>query len=562
MTRHPAGTILTLFPLAAVIGLAGFREAGAQQGPPIPFTVISTQYQDLDGDHDMFPDTGETGRVVVVVRNNSGALTNAKFMLSSSDPDVTCISGTSVQVGSIANGQTITVGSLTPNTQGFQFRVSNTLQTVLATNPARIDLCLILKAKELPNAGLGPVCVSLIADLDLPVGASQTFVAGPDGIPGTADDGTVLENFDVDRDGDGLFTVNDTFRLLDAGTGTVGHGSFMRGAEASSGTTVGGIACGGFQTVGQGNPSCTLDPDFPLDWHFHCPPGAANCPNVESGACVGGCSFDTPTDGAKALSPPNSLHMGAHFVPSSSLAGDTTHLRALQAFVSGPLNLAVNPRPGDLQLSMYQIADLMDNNGVGPGNANQCSDCGDVQIQVDQNPDPAVDSWGFWDKLVPFQNVYDHKPLAVSTFGSYYCLFTPTDTGTAPPAPHGVHETMCYPLGSWSHCGSVRGTTSASVNQCAGPGTVDPSGTGVWVQSRFNLASYLGQRVRLRWIGSSWDFDQFSSSYFEVGAGWNSTLQDDGWWLDNIAVTGVITAQTPPAADTHQPPSGSQGCPQ
>src|SRR5262252_3584135 len=99
MRRFP-GSIGTLFLLAAVIGLAGPREAGAQQGPPIPFTVISTQYVDLDGDHDMFPDTGETGRVVVVVRNTSGALTSAKFTLSSSDPDVACISGTTVQVGS------------------------------------------------------------------------------------------------------------------------------------------------------------------------------------------------------------------------------------------------------------------------------------------------------------------------------------------------------------------------------------------------------------------------------------------------------------------------------
>jgi len=565
MRRLPAGTIVVIFLLVSVIGLAHPREAGAQ---PAPFTVISTQYQDLNGDHDMFPDTGETGRVVVVVQNNSGALTNAKFTLSSSDPDVTCISGTSVQVGSIAQGQTLTVGSLNPNQQGFQFRVSSTMQTVLVTNPARVDLCLKLKANQTPGQGVGPVCFSLIADLDQTTGGSQTFVTGPDGLPGTADDGTVLENFDVDRDGDGFFTVNDTFRLMDAGTGTIGHGSYLRGAAASGGTTVGGIACGGYQTFAEGNPGCELDPDYPLDWHLHCPPGATNCPNVESGACVGGCSFNTPADGAKALNGPNSLHMGAHFDPSISLAGDTTHLRSLQGFVSAPLNLAVSPRPGDLQLSMFQIADLMDNNGVGPDNPGQCSDCGDVQIQVDQNPNPAVDNWGFWDKLVPFQNVYDHKPNALSAFGgsaSYYCIFTPTDTGTAPPAPRGVHETTCYPLGAWSHCGSARGTTSTNTFQCPGPGVVDPTGTGVWVETRFDLASFVGQRVRLRWIGSTWEFDAFSSSYYEVGNGWSTTEQDDGWWLDNISVTGVITSQGGGAAqtpDNDQPPGGSQGCPQ
>src|SRR5262249_57118147 len=139
---------------------------------------------------------------------------------------------------------------------------------------------------------------------------------------------------------------------------------------------------------------------FPLDGHFRGRPVATTCRTVGGGPWVGGCASNPPADGARALSPPNSLHMGAHFDLSSSLDGDTTHFRSLQAFVSAPLNLAVIPRPGDLQLSMYHIADLMDNNGVGPSNANQCSDCGDVQIQVDLNPDPAVDGWGTWDKLV------------------------------------------------------------------------------------------------------------------------------------------------------------------
>ena len=560
MRRLPTGTVVAA-ALAIVFGSAPAREAGAQQGPPLPFVVISAQYQDLDGDHDMFPDTSETGRVVVTVRNTSGALTNARFYLSSTDTDVTCITSAAVNVGTLANGQTITVGSLNPNQPGLEFRASSTLQTLVASNPARVDLCLRLKANELPMAGVGPVCFSLIADLDLPAGGSQTFVNGPDGIPGTSDDGTVLENFDVDRDGDGFITVNDTFRQVDAGTGSTDHGSYLRGAAASSNTTVGGIACGGYQTVAEGNPGCELDPDYPLDWHIHCPPGATNCPNVESGACVGGCSFDTPTDGARALSGPNSLHMGAHFDPSSALNGDSTHFRTEQGFVSAPLNLAVVPRAGDLQLAMFHIADLMDNNGVGPNNQFECSDCGDVQIQTDQDPDPAVDNWGYWDKLVPYQNVYDHRPLAWSTFGGYYCLFTPTDTGTAPPAPRGVHETTCFPLGAWSHCGSVVGTSSNTTVDCAGPGVVDPSGHGVWVETRFNLASYLGQRVRLRWIGSTWQFDAFSSSYWEIGASWSSTLQDDGWWLDDIKVSGVLTRQTTPNADNDAPPNPPKKCP-
>ena len=555
MARFPSKATVFIFVLAAVIGFGHFREAGAQQGPPIPFVVVSTDYRDLDGDLDIFPDTGELGRLRVVVRNSSGALTGARFTISSSDPDVACITIPSVLVGNLADGQTVTLGGNSSANPGFVFRASTSLQTFHATAPARVDLCLTLTANEIPS-GVGPVCFSLLADLDLVAHGPQTFVPGPDGIPGTSDDGTVLENFDVDRDGDGSITVNDTFRMTDAGTGMTVHGSYLRGAAASSNTTVGGIACGGFQTVGEGNPGCELDPDYPFDWHIHCPPGATNCPNLETGACVGGCSYDTPTGGAKALSAPNSLHMGAHFDPTDPLSGDTTHFRTMQGFVSAPLNLALFARPGDLQLSMYQIADLMDNNGVGPNNEFQCSDCGDVQIQVDQNANPAIDNWGLWDKLVPYQNVYDHRPLSASTFGAYYCLFTPTDTGTAPPAPRGVHETICTPLGAWSHCGNPRGTTTASGADCDGPGVVDPTGVGTWVETRFNLAGYVGQRVRLRWIGSTWQFDAFSSSYYEIGSTWSSTLQDDGWWLDNVSVTGAITSQTTPTPDGDRPPKG------
>src|SRR5439155_15222276 len=137
---------------------------------------------------------------------------------------------------------------------------------------------------------------------------------------------------------------------------------------------------------------CILDPDFPNDWHLHCPPGATNCPNSESGPCKDGtmsgvpCTYTTPADGQKALSPPNSMHMGLHFTGLDS-TWDTTHLRSLQAFVSSPLNLTAIPRPGDLELSMFQIADLMDDHGFTSHNKNQCADCGDVQIQIDRDAD-------------------------------------------------------------------------------------------------------------------------------------------------------------------------------
>ncbi|HEV8702312.1 MAG TPA: thrombospondin type 3 repeat-containing protein, partial [Candidatus Polarisedimenticolia bacterium] len=525
--------------------------------PLARYSFFGADYLDIDGDHDIFPDTGETGRVTVRIQNTGPALTDARFSLVSSDPAVACILQPTLSLSTFAAGAVVTLGSLDPLQPGFTFKASDTLQTTSALQPATIDLCLSVVANESLGT-TAPVCFTLVADLDFPAGP-QVFVAGPDGVAGTTDDGTIFETFDADRDGDGLFTVNDTFRRTDGGTGVIEHGAYLRGsADGSEMGTFAGIACGGFRTPAQGNVGCILDPDYPMDWHLHCPPGATNCPNAESGACVGGCFYQTPANGQKALSVPNSLHMGAHFDLTGFEKGDTTHFRTLQAFVSAPINLAMFPRPGDLELSMFHIARLMAPPNLGPPST-MCLDCADVQIQIDTDPDPAVDAWGAWDKLVPFQGNYDYLMGAWSQYAPIgrYCRFTPTDTGSEPPAPRGVHETMCYPQGAWANCGTTYGTTPSTTgkfNGCATSGVVDPSGVGVWVQTKFNLAGVLGQRIRVRWIGSTWMFDDTAESYYEMGLPWATTDSDDGWWLDNIKFTGAIEAQHSLLPDLAPPP--------
>ena len=557
----PWGSVRRSLLAAFCLGTIVLSVQAVERTPPPTFLEVqSTAYRDLDGDGDMFPDTGETGRLVLTLRNTGPALTGVILKLSTSDPDVDCIQSAFTLAGDLSAGQVVTVGSLDPLEPGFTFKASDTMQTTSPTAPAHIDLCLRFAALEYTGFSK-PTCFTLAADLDLPTGATQTFIAGPDGVSPSPDDGTLLENFDVDRDGDGDYTVNDTFLTTDEGTGLTSHGFYLRGAAANGMSTVRGIACGGFVTLPL-NPACILDPDYPMDWHFHCPAGATDCPNLESGTCVGGCSY--ANDVPKALSPPNSLHMGAHFHLHDA-DGDTTHLRTIQGFVSAPVNLAAFARPGDLVLSFFEIVRLMDNNFfVGGYIWDQCADCADVQIQVDNDPSPDIDTWGYWDKLLPYQNVYDHRPMAYSALSPYYCQFTPADTGGSPPNPHGYHETLCFPQGAWSSCGSATGITTTSglaapINYCPGPGVVDPSGKGLWIETRFSLAPYLGQRVRIRWIGSSWVFDETSSSYYEAGAPWNVTKGDDGWWLDDIRITGAITRQLSPLPDTR--PSPGSSCP-
>ena len=75
------------------------------------------------------------------------------------------------------------------------------------------------------------------------------------------------------------------------------------------------------------------------------------------------------------------------------------------------------------------------------------------------------------------------------------------------------------------------------------------------MQSKFSLVSFLGQRVRIRWIAMSWEFDCCSSSYDEVGS-WIGTQGDEGWYVDDIVITGALQAQAPPLADVKTPANG------
>jgi hypothetical protein len=79
------------------------------------------------------------------------------------------------------------------------------------------------------------------------------------------------------------------------------------------------------------------------------------------------------------------------------------------------------------------------------------------------------------------------------------------------------------------------------------------------VETRFDLSNFLSQRVRIRWIAESWEFDQTSSSYQEFGGVWENSLRDDGWWVDDISLTGAVDSQVTAVADTKTPRSGA--CP-
>jgi len=513
--------------------------------PLASLVVLATTVADVGGDGDPFADAGETARMSIVVRNTSAfALTNATLVLGSIDPDVACITKSTIAIASLSAGATIDTATLGDPAGKFEFVVSSATATTNPTNPEKLDYFLSVVSTQVVGT-TSPVPIRILADIDLPAGGVPPRVLGPDNLPGTPDDGLVFEDFDTERDGTAGISISN----LPRGTPGVLNDTIGVWVGTAPGgiNTLAGVGCAGF-LVPPADPECRIDPDNDMDWHIHC--AAGTCPN--SAGLV------TPADGNFAFSGPNSLHWGHHFDIASRAAGDSVKFRQLAAFMTDPINLTPVPGVGDLELAFYHVAAQMDNNAFNAPTG-QAVDFGDVHIQIFDSGAPGGGQWGFWDRLAPFQNVYDHIAYIWSSFGTSptYCNLTPADTGTGGYAPRGVKETLCYPNGVWSHCGNSRDTTTTW--QCEGPGVTGATGEGLWVESKFSLANFLGQTVRIRWIAQSWEFDCCSSSYYELGGGWNPEPGDDGWWIDDIRVTGALQAPATPPPDTKPPGPGT--CP-
>jgi hypothetical protein len=546
---------------------------------PLPIIVVeATQVSDINGDRaaclamgnlpetcDGFCDTGEKCEMTLIVANAGPMdLTDVTLHLATADSDVECVTKPSVFVGDFAAGMKVNTASIGGARRPFEFTAAQTAITVSAADPAKADFTLNLTAREALGTK-SKVGFQILLDLDVPTGITVTRIKGPDGIQGTADDGCLFESFDVDRDAIGGVDISD---------GRDGVANDTMGYTVS--TAIGGldrlqgIACGGFNAP-PADPNCSIDSDNDMGWHIHCPPGECEPPHVVGSSTA---NSGTPPGGEMAYSGRNSLHWGKH-ASALSREGDTTSFREIAAFTTNPINLTPLPSGSicptgtdlvaDLELSFFHIADMMDNNEASLLGIpiDQAVDYGDVQIRVDTDA-TAADNWGFWEKLAPFANVYDHVPYIWSYWGARvtYCTLTPTDTGSGPP--RGTRETMCRPLGVWSHCGNAYGIEHTF--QCPGPGSPgtfapSPGGGALWVQSKFSLANFLGQRVQIRWIAQGWEFDPFgpSQDYHTYGRGWERNPHDDGWWVDDIKLSGVITTQAVPVADSKTAPAST--CP-
>jgi hypothetical protein len=203
---------------------------------------------------------------------------------------------------------------------------------------------------------------------------------------------------------------------------------------------------------------------------------------------------------------------------------------------------------------------MVDDNGVN-FNTGEGADGSFLQIRLDQNSDPTIESFGPWMRLEGVLNPYEH---AKDTKFFQYCQFDPTDDFFDPSGGGVQNETMCPGQRMYSDAGEFTGTDAAACGDSnsnnhtdcgqptptiTGPGFTSQGsiGTGVWVKTGYDLAGFLGRRAQVRCTFSSWPFgDTASLSYNETPSnpgGWDRNEFDDGWQIDNILFTGLLNRQ-------------------
>ena len=64
-------------------------------------------------------------------------------------------------------------------------------------------------------------------------------------------------------------------------------------------------------------------------------------------------------------------------------------------------------------------------------------------------------------------------------------------------------------------------------------------GIGTWVESKFDLSSFRGRRIRVRFLADTPKVNNLATDW-EDNLGWNPTPSDDGWWIDDVMIEGAL----------------------
>jgi hypothetical protein len=195
------------------------------------------------------------------------------------------------------------------------------------------------------------------------------------------------------------------------------------------------------------------------------------------------------------------------------------------------------------ELSFKHQVSLMDHRVVNT-RRDRTTERAIVQAQLaNESGDPIGD----WIKLEPFVNVYD------SVAESYYmhCTFDPIDDGSdegdffdpSDPLRYLGPSSTCEPELSFAHQGDTDYWFSGSElgDASDGPGLRGSQGWGTWVEPRFDLERFRGQRLRFRFLATGLKVDNIVT-WHGVLQSWGAALEaDDGWFIDDVTVTDTLS---------------------
>jgi hypothetical protein len=466
--------------------------------------ILETAVSD-NGDGDGFADTKETVTLRLRVQNTTNApLTDVVAHLTATAPVRVCIVEPLLAIGDLAVGETRWT------TDGFVFTVADLNRATMGLNPYQ----------------------------DLSAGFEVTVTAGP--VSPKAYPWRLGLELDLDvSGGDGPTTFFESFESPTQPLGAFVVHNMDAGVPSSPSQAL--VYFPGFR--------CQYNNPFWPNSNTYGTPNAADCyPTAtvaQSNAVFWGISGpETSPLGGRGFTGSHSLYFGIDKGPPKNWTTPLAVLEAVRSVAPIPLGWS-GPSP---TLSIKHQVSLIDGRVVDSGS--QSVDRGVVMVQV---ANAAGQPAEHWIKLDPYQNVYDEQAYDHYT----NCTFDPVDDGnteddffdpTDPERRLGPSST-CFPEYSFAYIGETSHAPHASqVGHADGPGLVGQSGLGTWIESRFDLSRFRGQSVRLRFLATAlklWD----SMEDWEQAFGFNPRPMDDGWWIDDVTVTGVLSTPATVVAD-------------
>ncbi len=473
-------------------------------------SIVSVSLTD-NGDNDGYADTNETVDMAITVSNKSQIpLTGVVARLTTNSTNIDCIINPIVAVGDLADGETKTT------LEKFKFHVGPGVNRAGQFDNLTAVFTVTMSSGEF-DALIAPRRITLDLDLNVEGGGAQGnfFETWAGGISNW----TPVQQDNGARNNTGSANLRCQYNDPDY----VNSNSY------------------GETTCWLGTATATfLEPQ---NWHAHGDGDLTNAP-----------------DGGRGTDDEFSLHWGVHSQPGNA-DFDTGRPGQLEFIrTTNPINLGHAGAGGTPEMSFKHQVSLVDYRSVNV-NVGEAGERGVVHVQL---VDGAGTPQGTWQKVYPYQNLYDVQ----GTDNYIDCLFDPSDDGNdeedffdpADPDRRLGPSSTCYPEPSFGFQGDTdyRNPFNATASGAGSdpdkvfPGFSTCTGTcggGTWMETKFDLSRFQGRRILLRFLATSIELNGVPT-YEQGFAPFNPDPRDDGWYIDEVAISPTLATPATLRVDT------------